>query len=486
MKRQFFWPITLACVAVLLCSATLVFPMDVTLAWDANTETDLKGYRIYYCAGSSGDGILANYDGKSAYEGDSPIEMLLDEDENPDSNTVQFTITDLLDGQTYFFVVTAYDSEAPTNESGPSNEVGTGTDSPSPDTTPPVISDVQVASTTDMSAVILWTTDEPSDSQVNYGTVSGNYNYSRNNTNMVANHSVTLTNLSPVTTYYFTVASADASGNVATNPSELYFTTDSNPDTNPPLLSNVQIAFTTETTASITWTTDELADSEIQYGTESTRWRNYRFKNTDASGVTNHSVFLTGLTGGTTYYFRVGSKDVSGNGPTTSAEGTFETASPPDTTSPSIVEYPTINHSKNTIDVIYSENNMQNALEEGNYTFSPSLLFRTLGGFDDINYLGGNTYRLLLEYIPKYTAFTLTVDNVTDQAGNLLNPKTVRLNDWDNDGMADDWETAHSVQDPTADPDEDGLNNLEEFSEITDPQAADTDADSLQWGERRS
>jgi hypothetical protein len=474
---KFLWPVALTCAALIFCSAKLAFPMDVTLAWDANTEPDLKGYNIYYRPDSSGDGILATYDGTGAYEGDSPIEMLLGEDENSDAGTAQFTVTGLPDGQIYFFVVTAYDNEFPANESNPSNEVNT-TSTPL-DTTPPTISGVKATSTTDTTVVIEWTTDEASDSQVNYGTISGSYNCSQNNTNLVTSHSITLTSLTASTKYYFTVSSTDASKNVATS-NELTFTTDSI-DTHPPVLSNIQVS-ATETTASITWITDEPADSEVQFGTASTTWGNYPSTKMDANYVTTHSVSLSGLVGGTTYYFQVGSRDASGNGPTTSADGTFNTAPPPDTLSPSILEYPTIDHASNTIDITYSESNMQNAEEEVNYAFSPSLLFPTLGGSDDITYLSGNTYRLFLSSIPSYTVFTLTVENVTDQAGNLLNPKTVTLNDCDNDRMADDWETAYSVEDPNADPDGDGLSNLEEFSEITDPQVADTDGDSLPDG----
>jgi hypothetical protein len=41
--------------------------------------------------------------------------------------------------------------------------------------------------------------------------------------------------------------------------------------------------------------------------------------------------------------------------------------------------------------------------------------------------------------------------------------------DIDADGMADDWETAHGVTDPNADPDGDGEINLQEYCADTDP-----------------
>ena len=55
-----------------------------------------------------------------AANGDSLINMPLDQDEDPDPIVVQFTVQGLTEG-THFFVVTAYNTEG--FESGYSNEV---------------------------------------------------------------------------------------------------------------------------------------------------------------------------------------------------------------------------------------------------------------------------------------------------------------------------------------------------------------------------
>lgn len=83
-----------------------------------------------------------------------------------------------------------------------------------PDSTPPVISSVQVSSITDSKATITWTTDEQADSLVRYGTVTppSSTAYA---SNPVTNHSITLTGLSASTTYYYEVQSTDSSGNPA-------------------------------------------------------------------------------------------------------------------------------------------------------------------------------------------------------------------------------------------------------------------------------
>lgn len=74
------------------------FAAQIKLAWDENTESDLKGYKVYYGTASK------NYTG-TADIGD----------------VTTYTLTGLTAGQTYFIVVTAYNTSY--NESGYSNEV---------------------------------------------------------------------------------------------------------------------------------------------------------------------------------------------------------------------------------------------------------------------------------------------------------------------------------------------------------------------------
>jgi hypothetical protein len=257
---------------------------------------------------------------------------------------------------------------------------------------------------------------------------------------------------------------------------------DPTPDTMAPVITNVQVTSITETTAVIEWTTDEPGDSRLEYGTQSASWGSYEFTKNNADMAINHQVTLTDLSPDVDYYFQVGSSDESGNGPTISAEASFMTVPAPDTSSPSIMGNPTIDYAGSTIDLTFNEPNMQNATIEGNYRFSPSLLFSSLGGSDDISHVGGNTYRLSMSYIPRNTIFQLTLSNVTDQAGNLVNPATVTINDIEKDGMADDWENVHGVSDPSDDPDVDELSNAEEFSNDTNPTNSDTDGDNLPDG----
>ncbi len=95
-------------IALLFCFVTPCHAMDITLAWDANTEPNLAGYKVYYDTDGSG----APYSGAGAAEGDSPIDV---------GNVTEFTLSDLVDGEVHFFAVTAYNNED--LESGYSNEV---------------------------------------------------------------------------------------------------------------------------------------------------------------------------------------------------------------------------------------------------------------------------------------------------------------------------------------------------------------------------
>lgn len=79
---------------------------------------------------------------------------------------------------------------------------------------PPVISAVQAAPVKGTNATVTWTTDELSNSQVEYGTSPGVYTDSTVlDPALVTSHSQVLSNLQPSTVYYYRVRSADAAGN---------------------------------------------------------------------------------------------------------------------------------------------------------------------------------------------------------------------------------------------------------------------------------
>ena len=121
MKNQFitklFRRFNFFAIAFSLCVLTPGFAMDVTLRWDANTETDRAGYRIYYDTASG-----PPYEGIGAAEGASFIDVKITDVES--GGTAQYEVTGLDDDEVYFFALTAYNTRG--GESGYSNEVSTG------------------------------------------------------------------------------------------------------------------------------------------------------------------------------------------------------------------------------------------------------------------------------------------------------------------------------------------------------------------------
>ena len=94
-------------------------------------------------------------------------------------------------------------------------------------------------------------------------------------------------------------------------------------DITPPIITNVTITDTTSNSATIKWNTDEFADSLVKYGKVSV---SYTENKGDPLFVTNHTILLTGLQSGTTYYFVVNSADQSENS-AQSTEFSFTTVS---------------------------------------------------------------------------------------------------------------------------------------------------------------
>jgi hypothetical protein len=86
----------------------------------------------------------------------------------------------------------------------------------SADTTPPVIKNVSTSSETDTSAVIIWTTNEPGSSQVDYGKTT-EYGLTAASDELTTAHSVTLSGLESNTAYHYRVKSKDKAGNEASS-----------------------------------------------------------------------------------------------------------------------------------------------------------------------------------------------------------------------------------------------------------------------------
>jgi titin len=237
-----------------------------------------------------------------------------------DSNTNYHTDSTVTASTTYHYKVRYVDTDNDiSNYSATVSDMADGQGGT--DSTAPTISSVTVADTQATWVTITWTTDEISDSEVEYSTsAAGDYGSSASNAAYVTSHSITLGSLTPNTAYIFRVKSTDVLSNTATDDNSgagHTFTTISGP-----IISSVATESVTDNSATITWNTDESADSYVVYSTSLSDIRSdtntseagsAALVSTSTGGIYQHRVTLSSLTEGTLYYYYVKSTDADSN-----------------------------------------------------------------------------------------------------------------------------------------------------------------------------
>lgn len=192
----------------------------------------------------------------------------------------------------------------------------------------PVISGVGMTTVSDAAATIGWTTSTASDSYVLYATttaalVAGTGTTVGSAVLTSGAHSVSLSGLAGRTTYYYAVRSTDADGNQTLDTNNgSYYTFATTYDQTPPVITNLAAPVKTIDSAVLTWSTDELANSQVEYGTVSGTYTTLSSLNTTLTIA--HSLTVASLSANTKYYYRVISSDSSGN-QATSTESDFTT-----------------------------------------------------------------------------------------------------------------------------------------------------------------
>lgn len=196
------------------------------------------------------------------------------------------------------------------------------------DTVAPIISSV-ASSTSPTTATLIWSTNKASNSNAVYG-LTTSYGLSTTSSAMTTSHSLILSNLTPSTLYFFEVASADSAGNTATSTDQTFTTTAlPSPDTTPPLITEIS-STPSQTSSSITFTTNENATSTISYGTTTS----YASSTPIHALTKQHTLTLSNLTPSTTYHYKVTATDTLNN-TATSTDQTFTTTAPPQNNTPS-------------------------------------------------------------------------------------------------------------------------------------------------------
>jgi len=143
--------------------------------------------------------------------------------------------------------------------------------------------------------------------------------------NMMQRKNITLNLALPAGTYYWYVQTIDTGLAKSAWSAPQNFTV--GVDTTKPTITSVTSSSITTSTATITWTTDEMANSTVFYGTTIATTSS----SSDTTLTQGHSIGLTGLSASTTYYYNASSCDFSNNC-NISTQGTFTTsaeATPP-------------------------------------------------------------------------------------------------------------------------------------------------------------
>lgn len=179
-----------------------------------------------------------------------------------------------------------------------------------PVTTAPVFqTPPQVGYATSNAAVIGWPTDTAANSVVTIKNTSfAEPPKVSVDLDLNALHQLALTGLTPSSNYDVTVTSTDISGNTAT--SSLTFATPPTPDSKPPVISVLPTVEASATMATVTWPTDKLSDSKVNYGVAGSELLQAAG---DVAFTKQHKIVLANLTPATNYQVLVTSTDLSGN-----------------------------------------------------------------------------------------------------------------------------------------------------------------------------
>jgi hypothetical protein len=179
----------------------------------SSTHPSTSPVRVAYEAFVGPNNWIYSYDLAAVYHAIRPADSLLTE-VGPGTNVIDDTggnTFTLGSGNQYYLEL----ENATSLDSSIEALLDTLPPTPPADTAPPVIDGVGADSITSSGATISWATDEPSDSQVEYGPSTAYGSTTALDSSPVTSHSQTLAGLAPGSVYHYRVRSTDGAGNLA-------------------------------------------------------------------------------------------------------------------------------------------------------------------------------------------------------------------------------------------------------------------------------
>jgi len=290
LTKQFLGVLVVLAGAFIL-AASPVWAGSVTLNWDPVPDADRAGYRIYY--GTTSGTYPNNVDA---------------------GNVTTFTINNLTDCTLYYFAVKAYDT-AGNLSTAYSNELN-GMAKP----TVTAVNPTSAAQNSSNLNLTLTGTNFRTGATVTFSGSGITVNSVAVGSCSSLTANVSIASSAATGTRDITVRNTDQSAGTGT----ALFTV-ALADLTPPTISAVASSGLTTTGATITWTTNEASNSQVEYRVQGTS--TYTPTTINSSLVTSHSMALSGLTAATVYEYHVISDDAAGNTATSTPNSTFTTRS---------------------------------------------------------------------------------------------------------------------------------------------------------------
>ena len=231
------------------------------------------------------------------------------------------------------WTVQASDDSSGASPTTCSGSLGTAISGTGSDTSAPEISSITVSEVSTSSVKITWTTNESSNSVVQYGT-SDAYGSSKSDSSSVTSHSLTISDLTHNTTYHFIVQSTDSSSNTGETSDETFATAQLGAATPTPKTVTVSAADSTtpsinlnflsgtafRSASKITGTAvDDKGISSLDYSLDNGKsWRKINSIKNLNSASTDFD-FTPSVSADGVYTLKVRAKDAAGNTGTTKA-----------------------------------------------------------------------------------------------------------------------------------------------------------------------